>query len=282
MALEFLGSSETMGPTLFDKMRLLRAAGRFDVLRWAADFIHWQRTLRNRVLDAGHVVVIRPGGKVIDRGTIISKMPGAPGVDGPGLDKAAAKFQDAPPIAMHSLGNLVDALASFPNYSRFISPAAVMQGALRLHQLSRSARMILLEMGDAMLTYWMVNDPIAAGGLAQSCRSGDDRAMSFYSHDQLIRGSSVLFAAAYELEAHADVVVDTSRFGTKPLEEHFGSTRHTATIMIGIGSVTWLTHSCRAFSRRTCRCRTSDTAIALRLRARESRRATLRARSKSR
>jgi hypothetical protein len=35
----------------------------------------------------------------------------------------------------------------------------------------------------------------------------------------------VVYAVAFELEAHADQVVDTSIIGTKRLEQHFGSTR---------------------------------------------------------
>jgi hypothetical protein len=226
--LALLGSERGLGASLFDKVRLLRALGVFDEVRWAADFLHWARTVRNRVLDRGHVIVRVPGGEPICRDEIVGRMPAAPGVDGPGLDSAESKFQDAPPIAMNSLHSLVWAMSAFPEYARFISIGVVIQAALRLTWLSRSARMLCLEMADAMITFWMIYDPIASAKLAQFFRKSDDRAMAFYSHDQLIRAASLIFVMAQQLEIHADVAIDTCRLGTKPLEEHFGTTRQGA------------------------------------------------------
>jgi hypothetical protein len=135
--LSLLGSESGMGASLFDKVRLLRALGLFDEVRWAADFLHWARTIRNRVLDRGHIIVRTSGGEPICREEIVRRMPGAPGVDGPGLDSAESKFQDAPPIAMNSIHSLVWAMSAFPEYGRLISIGVVIQAALRLMCLSR-------------------------------------------------------------------------------------------------------------------------------------------------
>jgi hypothetical protein len=89
--------------------------------------------------------------------------------------------------------------------------------------------LVAVEMADAMtMTFWMIYDPIASADLAQFFRRNDDRPMAFYSHDQIIRAASLVFVIAQQLEIHADVVIDTCRLGTKPLEEHFGTTRQGA------------------------------------------------------
>jgi hypothetical protein len=125
--------------TLFDKMRVIRAAGGFDVIRWLADVLHWLRTLRNRLLDNGHVMQMRLGGHALNRETVVEAMPSARGIVGPGLDKASSKFQDAPPIAMFSLANLAEACEKFPAFGRWLTPGVLIQAAFRLHGLSRHA-----------------------------------------------------------------------------------------------------------------------------------------------
>jgi hypothetical protein len=208
--------------TLTEKMQVLRTVGVFRCYL-AADVLHWLRTLRLRLLDAGHLVAMAEGRDSLTRDAILRAIPEALGIAGHDPIARNIKMQDTPAVDMFTLDSWLTAARALPDYARWLTLGMLVQLVWRVEPFSRPTRFLLMEMADAVVE-WLLDHDADGGRLAERFRRAQPF-MAAFARDQLFRGGSLLMAVAFILDTHRDVDIDMARCGSKRLEQFYGEMR---------------------------------------------------------